>query len=162
MLGKIESKRRRGCQRMRWLDSITDAMAMNLGKLQEMVRAREAWSAAVHGVHRVRHNWATEQHWSRSSFPLSRDLPDPGIEPSFPALVSRFFTTEPPGKPIYTYMCVCVCVYVSVCVCVCVCGVVWCGVCVHVCVCVWCGVWCVVCVCVCGAVGPPNCLMYFD
>ena len=50
MLGKIESRRRRGCQRMRWLDSITDAMNMNLGKLQEMVRDREAWHVAVRGV----------------------------------------------------------------------------------------------------------------
>ena len=50
MLEKIESRRRRGCQRMRWLDSITDAMNMNLGKLQEMVRDREAWHVAVRGV----------------------------------------------------------------------------------------------------------------
>ena len=50
MLGKIEGRRRRGCQRMRWLDGITDAMNMNFGKLQEMVRDREAWHGAVNGV----------------------------------------------------------------------------------------------------------------
>ena len=50
MLGKIKGRRRRRHQRMRRLDSITDAMNMNLGKLQEMVRDRETWHAAVHGV----------------------------------------------------------------------------------------------------------------
>jgi len=60
-LGKIEGRRRRGQQRMKWLNGLTNSMDMGFSKLGEMVKDREVWHAAVHGSQRVRHDWGTEK-----------------------------------------------------------------------------------------------------
>ena len=76
----IEGRKRRECQRMRWLEGIANAKDMNLGKLQEMVRDREAWRAAVHGVAK---NWTQLGNWTETAIPSDNTLQQPANWPPY-------------------------------------------------------------------------------
>ena len=89
ILGGIGGRRRRGQQRMRWLDGITDSIGMSLSKLRELLMDRKAWRAAIHGVQRVGHDWATELNWTELNStmrPQSHDSLEPNYFPKTSSL----------------------------------------------------------------------------